>query len=205
MHSATTQLSEHSAAAKDAVEIFPDTEDEQIVNTAMIDYLTSITLNCKDVKGDWTLHRAAFIATNTQKPRKPKIYESRVDGYFKTYEGYKAAIIEVKPFIRSGKGPETGMQEASQMAAWISQEPPKSYQRDGTAKHEVFLTIATFDKAYVKYIRNERGQDPKAYSFLRVKQCGPFRVTSYKEVMVLSYLVLGFCRDVCATDGLVGR
>ncbi|EJT71723.1 hypothetical protein GGTG_10977 [Gaeumannomyces tritici R3-111a-1] len=211
--SATTQLSEHSAAGKDAVEIYPKAEDEQIVNTALIDYLISITITCKDVKGGWTLHRAAFIANNMQKSPYPKTYESRVDGYFQTWSGRKAAIIEVKPFIRSWDEPKIRMQEASQMAAWISQEPPESYQKGGKARrlliaqdrHEVFLTIATFDKAYVEYIRNEPNRNRSARTFLCLKQCGPFTITKCQDMKVLSYLVLGFCRAVCAPGGLVGR
>jgi hypothetical protein len=99
--------------------LHPATEDEQIVNTALILFLTEITLYF-DVRAKWSLHRKSFLFGKAGK----KAYEARVDGYLQTFHDNQIkAIVEVKPFIREKKILEIQMQEAAQMAAWISSNP----------------------------------------------------------------------------------
>jgi hypothetical protein len=82
---------------------FPDVVDEQIVNMALLLYLNTITIHCRRVQGEWTLHRHPFRLEST----KEKVYEARVDGYFQTYKDSEVkAIIELKPYLRSKKSRE---------------------------------------------------------------------------------------------------
>ncbi|KAI1287145.1 hypothetical protein F5Y03DRAFT_405770 [Xylaria venustula] len=101
-----------------------DIEDEQIVNTALIDYLNALAIHCKDLEADWTLHRLGFIARNNEGK---KSYEARVDGYLKSRNsGQPLVIVEVKPCSRKGNQNQIRMQESAQMAAWISHYPPQT-------------------------------------------------------------------------------
>jgi len=54
-----------------------------------------------------------------------KVYEARVNGVFQTRRSKELrAIVEVKPFLRLRKKDAIWMQEAGQVAAWISSYPP---------------------------------------------------------------------------------
>lgn len=98
---------------------FPPTEDEQIVNAALLLFLNAITLHFK-ISAKWSLHRKAFRFGNDNN----KIFEARVDGYLLcTADSRIKAIVEVKPYLRSGKSKDIKMQEAAQMTAWISSDP----------------------------------------------------------------------------------
>jgi len=96
-------------------------DDEQIVNAALVLFLNAITVHFK-IKADWTLHRRRFLYSTLDKK---KVYEARVDGFLRTRQDNEVkAILEVKPFIRSKMWEAIHMQEAAQMAAWISEHPP---------------------------------------------------------------------------------
>lgn len=99
-------------------------EDEQIVNTALILLLNAVTLH-KDTGSDWTLHRRRFILAGAD----TNVYEARVDGILKCVRGRVGAIVEVKPYLRINKLDAIRMQEAAQMAAWISSYPPEGEQQ----------------------------------------------------------------------------
>ncbi|KAI1735405.1 hypothetical protein F4680DRAFT_453092 [Xylaria scruposa] len=123
-------FSPHSPLSGDIAKTYPLIEDEQIVNTALLLYLNALTIHCKTIKGDWTIHRHPFVVKTTEKT---KVYEARVDGYLKRRaDGEVMALVEVKPFIRysdpSGDGQAVKMQETAQVAAWISQHPPKDLE-----------------------------------------------------------------------------
>ncbi|KAI1272510.1 hypothetical protein F5Y07DRAFT_403334 [Xylaria sp. FL0933] len=101
-----------------------DIQDEQIVNTALIDYLTALSIHCNDVEAHWTPHRLALLARNNSEE---KSYEARVDGYLKSHkDGQPLVIVEVKPCRRSKNRAQIRMQESAQMAAWINQHPPRT-------------------------------------------------------------------------------
>lgn len=103
------------------------TGDEQIINTALILFLTAITIHYAEVKGHWSLSRQAFCVANEFKG---KVYEARVDGIPRTGRDREVkAIIEVKPFLRSKDDTihdAIRIQEAAQMVAWISTHPPRN-------------------------------------------------------------------------------
>ena len=114
-------LSPISPLSNEEISFYKATIDEQIVNTALIVFLSALTLNCPAVKGSWSLHRAPFVAKDTSGN---KLYEARVDGYLINPRGEITAIVEVKPFLREKEKKRTiRIQEGGQMAAWISQYP----------------------------------------------------------------------------------
>lgn len=96
---------------------FPKTKDEQIVNTALIDFLNAFIIHLDDFPVEWTLYRKPFNAVF-----KSSEFEARTDGCLedstRTY-----AIVEVKPMMRRFKLEPILMQEAAQMVAWITSEP----------------------------------------------------------------------------------
>ena len=88
--------------------------DEQVVNAALIIYLTALTFQVPGVTAEWTLHRQAF--------RVGRLLEARVDGYLQAQDKTTPlAIVEVKPYVRSSGEAKIQMQETAQMAAWIHQ------------------------------------------------------------------------------------
>ncbi|RAK83884.1 hypothetical protein BO79DRAFT_276752 [Aspergillus costaricaensis CBS 115574] len=98
--------------------MYPQTKDEQIVNTALVDFLNALTVHFPEASG-WTLHRKSFKAEFTNGS-----YEARTDGYLKGGSGGRArALIEVKPMLREKKRIPICMQEAAQMVAWIKSDP----------------------------------------------------------------------------------
>lgn len=103
-------------------------EDEEFVNMAMVDFL--ITLSEDSGLGlAWTPSRRPFLVRNASVR---KVYEARVDGTLRQSDGEVRAIVEVKPFNRQRRPETIRMQEAAQMAAWISQHPPARQDKDTT-------------------------------------------------------------------------
>lgn len=93
--------------------------DEQIVNTAAINFLNALFIH-DDRPADWTAHRKQF-KFNSKSVR----FEARTDGHFQVHgQERSAAILEVKARTRlHDKGFRIEMQESAQMALWIFQEP----------------------------------------------------------------------------------
>lgn len=101
-------------------------EDEQIVNTALILLLDCLTIYHPDIrKGGfssprWTMKRLQL---------KCGTWEARTDGFL-TMPGSKEnirAILETKPFVRNQNLKGIQKQESAQMAAWISQCPDDKF------------------------------------------------------------------------------
>lgn len=99
-------------------------EDEQIVNMALILFLDCVTTHHpKVIKGgsnspSWTMKRLQL---------KFGSWEARTDGYLRT-PGDKEqvmAILETKPYVRQHNLDGIQKQESAQMAAWIYQFPEK--------------------------------------------------------------------------------
>lgn len=127
-------LQEISANRKDYGGKFDDAEDEQIVNSALVNLLNALWIN-KQRNGEWTMKRKEF-----------KFYSqgtgagfvARTDGHLRV--GNKsAAILEVKARLR----PENAigdhkieMQESAQMALWIAQEPHSHWASAGCTNAE---------------------------------------------------------------------
>ncbi|KAK2797046.1 hypothetical protein FQN50_009340 [Emmonsiellopsis sp. PD_5] len=101
--------------------IYRQTKDEQIVNTALVNFLSALTLHT-GLPNHWTLHRKSFKAYFTHAS-----FEARTDGYLKdTKPGGKVrALIEVKAVPRERKRKMICMQEAAQMVAWILSHPDR--------------------------------------------------------------------------------
>ncbi|KAI1748294.1 hypothetical protein F4782DRAFT_517965 [Xylaria castorea] len=187
--------------------VFKAIGDEQIVNTALIEYLNALAIHCTELKANWTLHRLQLVARDHQRA---KTYEARVDGYLRRrQDGRPLAIIEVKPFARRTKREAIRMQESAQMASWINQHrPPNMSQLRGTAhkirrllisqdRHWIYLNFAVFDASYVDYICDEQGIDLDAVSFLQMNEYGPFDVGNQLDMSRLGELVLGYALGEC--------
>jgi hypothetical protein len=60
---------------------------------------------------------------------------------------------------------------------------------------EVWLTFASFDKDYVKYLRNQKAKQ----SFPRMQRYGPYRISNAGEMERLPRIIVAFV--VRAGDG----
>lgn len=125
-------ISPQSPLTMDVARSLKDISDEQMVNIALLAYLDALLIHFPYLKVGWTPERRAF----TVKDRNTnKIYEARVDGFLRhRLDNEIIAIIEVKPCTRTINADAIRMQEAAQMAAWISQHPPTSSEHDRVVK-----------------------------------------------------------------------
>lgn len=72
--------------------LYPPTRDEQIVNAALVLFLSALTIHFPLSSG-WTLHRRVFTANFQTASLEP-----RTDGYLEDRRlGNVRALIEVKP------------------------------------------------------------------------------------------------------------
>ncbi|KAF2965604.1 hypothetical protein GQX73_g7965 [Xylaria multiplex] len=182
--------------------VFKAIQDEQIVNTALIEYLNALAIHCTELEANWTLHRLPLIARDHTGT---KTYEARVDGYLKSRQDEQPlAIMEVKPFTRKTKKAAIRMQESAQMASWINQYRPLNMsQLRATGekirrllisqdRHLIYLNFADFDASYVDYICDKQGININEVSFLRMNEYGPFDVGNQSAMSMLGELVLGY-------------
>ena len=122
--------------ASDATEmakLLVPTEDEQIVNTALIIFLTTITMHFTN-KVHWSLERKAFQVCAGM----DKMFEARVDGILRSGNGENddvLAIMEVKPCMRLLNRVNIRMQETAQMACWISSQSDSSLLSQTSGKY----------------------------------------------------------------------
>jgi hypothetical protein len=199
-------------------------EDEQIVNTALVNFLNAITIHHVRTV-EWTLHRKSFRIGE----RGGQGFEARVDGTLRRRGGEKEilAIVEVKSARRANFLSVIRMQEAAQMAAWISSCPEtaaknsdirndprhRSVHNNGHCllnfhannfsrrllisqdKEEIFLTFATFDGHYVDYITGKGREQFDQSSFLQMQTAGPFRTDSKAQMRAISVIVLAWALD----------
>ncbi|KAI0808758.1 hypothetical protein GGR55DRAFT_650718 [Xylaria sp. FL0064] len=191
---------DHSSPFVDPV-MLKDIQDEQIVNTALIDYLNALSIHCKALKSHWTLHRLALVARNNSKE---KSYEARVDGYLKSpRDGQPLVIAEVKPCRRWKNLRQIRMQESAQMAAWINEHPPRTQGQSrrlliSQDRDEIFLTFGQFDKNYVDYICHKT-KDVRVTSPLVMYEFGPFDVGEKTDMRVVREIVLAYALEACQT------
>ncbi|KAL9083923.1 MAG: hypothetical protein Q9165_008330 [Trypethelium subeluteriae] len=118
--SAESRLSAYSMQTRETALPLAPTEDEQIVNTALILFLTAVTMHFTG-EVDWTLKRRAFHVQR----HNDTVFEARVDGILRQRLETSSvlAIIEVKPVVRYTNSFRIRMQEAAQMASWICESP----------------------------------------------------------------------------------
>ncbi|RMD45099.1 hypothetical protein DV735_g44, partial [Chaetothyriales sp. CBS 134920] len=193
--SSPSELGDMSPISADMAINYKAIEDEQIVNTALVLFLNAVTLHYTNISSEWTLYRRPFTV---QKVNRQKVYEARVDGLLRS-KGSQAraqALIEVKPYVRRNN---TRMQEAAQMAAWIAEDPPRSYNQHPAEKHrrllisqnrhQIFVNVASFEGEYATYIR---GESKTTNSFLAITEYGPFDVTDRDHMKNLGIAMLAF-------------
>lgn len=105
-------------------------EDEQIVNTALMLFLDNVTIYHPNVKAEgsssprWTMKRLQLKCGS---------WEARTDGFLRMgSDGSKVrAILETKPHVRTRSLDAIQKQESAQMAAWICQSPNGNFSVSG--------------------------------------------------------------------------
>ncbi|CAH0056033.1 unnamed protein product [Clonostachys solani] len=172
-------------------------EDEQVVNSALISFLQSITLYHPYVQGEWDYFRHPFVMKSNLNA---KIYEARVDGLFRTYgSSNPRMIVEVKPFLRYLSFPvldKIRIQEGAQMASWIAQHPPVSKDRKTVFRrllisqdqNEIYITVASFRSSYINFVQGLGTGD----TFLEMEEFGPFSLQDPGLMEALSLTMLAF-------------
>ncbi|KIX04749.1 uncharacterized protein Z518_05619 [Rhinocladiella mackenziei CBS 650.93] len=197
-----------SPITKDRRREYPPTNDEQTVNSALVDFLEALTIRHVE-NASWNIERKAFELGD----KKDEGYEARVDGLLRRQsDGRVLAILEVKPCVRCHHQVDIRMQESAQMAAWISSYPDNSSTQTSANftrllvsqdRHQIFLTFATFDKSYVAYVsgnlkakvRQSNGSDSNP--FLKMNEFGPFDTKSESHMRCLGYYILAFTLQEC--------
>lgn len=99
----------------------PPSQDEQIVNTACVNFLDALSI-FDDRHADWSLHRKSFRFRS----KTGVTFQARTDGHLRRHGGNRSdAIIEVKARSRyySSTKSQIDMQQSAQMALWIFCEP----------------------------------------------------------------------------------
>ena len=121
---AAPMLSPWSAAKKGDQKVWhPPTEDEQIVNAALLNFLTAVTIAHPDACLRWCLARRVLQFVCKDETHGEVKYQARTDGYLRGQNHSPTyAIVEVKPYIRTNTA-RTIWQETAQMAAWIVEDP----------------------------------------------------------------------------------
>src|SRR5271156_2624486 len=93
--------------------LYPPTEDEQIVNAALLNFLTVVTIAHPNVCLRWCSARRALQFVCNAPNRGAVKYQARTDGYLRGLKQSQAyAIVEVKPYIRE-ENPRTRWQETA--------------------------------------------------------------------------------------------
>ncbi|RAL03103.1 uncharacterized protein BO80DRAFT_453317 [Aspergillus ibericus CBS 121593] len=152
---------------------YPRTKDEQIVNTALVDFLNAFIIHYK-LPVYWTLYRKPFIATFGN-----GAFEARTDGCLEDRASKTYAIVEVKPMLREREVVRISMQETAEMVAWIKCDPdPNDFSSSCGRRvlvsqdtHEIYLIFAEYGSDYVRYLNNALGPN-ETPGFLTMHQFG---------------------------------
>ncbi|CAH0038854.1 unnamed protein product, partial [Clonostachys rhizophaga] len=177
---------------------FDPIEDEQIVNTALLLFLQSLTVHYPKLDFTWSLKRYAFVLRDNNHQ---KVYEAQVDGLLRDDRTKEPKIIvEVKPFLREpipAVYAKIRMQETAQMAAWIAMHPPPlshtMHRRllVSQDREDIYLIVATFNDDYVQYISHRNSTPSKSTkSFLVMQEYGPFSVYNHDLMSQLGRTML---------------
>ncbi|RAK98449.1 uncharacterized protein BO80DRAFT_361507 [Aspergillus ibericus CBS 121593] len=169
--------------------MYPPTKDEQIVNTALLVFLDSITLHFNLSVG-WSLHRMALTAEFTNAK-----FEARTDGYLSDHSGDIKAIIEVKPMLRQKKKPQILIQESHQIVAGLLTDfrSPITQRRNkprliiSQDRQEIYISLAEYNADYITYLlTGEVRNNP----FLVMRQFGPWNTNSSGAMAELGPILL---------------
>ncbi|KAJ5812433.1 hypothetical protein N7474_008734 [Penicillium riverlandense] len=113
----TSNLPDHDTELEDSP--IEHTNDEQIVNEAMLEFLKAITMTIKGCLCKWTPGRAPFESMNFGKDT----MTARTDGFLRAFDRKLIpdvfAIVEVKCQSRSRNKPSVFWQESAEMMAWM--------------------------------------------------------------------------------------
>ncbi|KAL2814678.1 hypothetical protein BDW59DRAFT_177902 [Aspergillus cavernicola] len=188
-------------------ETFPRVSDENIVNSLLIGFASSVTFSIEGVKCHWTEERKGFkVADDTG----TKLYEARTDGHlFLSMNEDSKVIVEVKPATRA-RCPRVRMQETAQMVAWIHVE--RDIIRDkvndkfrrlliSQNRHEIYLIIAEYDAEYVDYITNPK-RDKKCNSFIKMNEYGPWDISNRNQVESIASIILAVTLQFSKGQGI---
>ncbi|RDL39095.1 uncharacterized protein BP5553_03435 [Venustampulla echinocandica] len=177
----------------------PIAEDEQIVNTAILLLLNTLTAYHPDLGigscMEWTMKRKVFRCGPS---------EARTDGFLRDARHTTRAILEVKPFVRGTNSRAIRMREAAQLAAWNFSEAPQKgttvqdsngifrrllISQDST---EIYLTISEFDQQYLDYITGLQQPPDQQRSFTYLVTMGPWFINKESHTRDLGSLLLAF-------------
>ncbi|PGH14494.1 hypothetical protein AJ79_02987 [Helicocarpus griseus UAMH5409] len=199
-HSSKSHSSDHEhqslsscliAHRRAALTLYPQTEDEQIVNLALILFLNSIAAHCTHAKADWTPVRKI-----SQTQLRNASFEARTNGFLRGPDNSVEAIVEVRPRVRSIRTLAIQIQEAAQMVSWIISDglraPNMSYYvLISQNRHQIFLTVADYSTEYVKYLKDEYDeQTPR--SFLKMRSFGLWEIYSPSHMDHLARILLAY-------------
>lgn len=113
------QSSKASPGYRPNNERYRKTADEQIVNTALLNFLKAITEHFEDISLRWTIQRRPFHAT----VKGEELYEARTDGCLADRSGKSiCSLVEVKTAERFDRLYDIFMQESAQIVAWLLNE-----------------------------------------------------------------------------------
>jgi hypothetical protein len=62
-------------------------------------------------------------------------------------------------------------------------------------RHEIYLTIGTYDLEYIVYVTKKDQKQGK--SFLHMKQYGPYNVTTPEHMMKIGLFLFAFAHQEC--------
>ncbi|KAI9768725.1 MAG: hypothetical protein M1840_004720 [Geoglossum simile] len=171
-------------------------DDEQIVNMALLLFLNSTTMNHPNVRSGWSPQRKVFKFGD--------LFEARTDGFLRTSQsGRVGAIIEVKRYLRGFNELRVQMQESAQMAAWIAANPSDRIEHNSSKwrllisqnHKEIYLTFAEYGteyEEYVKGINHDTTGNRETLSFLTMNRYGPWDVGEKPHMIDLAVVILGF-------------
>ncbi|KAE8343865.1 hypothetical protein BDV24DRAFT_149434 [Aspergillus arachidicola] len=144
--------------------LYPPTKDEEIVNSTLLDFANALLAH-HPLQNKWSLHRVPLTVTF-----KKASFQARTDGYLHDRKtGKIRALVEIR------------IQETAQMRSRriiVSQD-----------RHEIFLTVAVFDEAYVKYLKKPLPPNTKP-SYLVMEEFGPWSIWSADHMAEMGEILL---------------
>ncbi|KAK2755018.1 hypothetical protein FQN54_006546 [Arachnomyces sp. PD_36] len=186
-----TEHSEHSAADPKANPgMYTPSPGEDFVNAAALCFLGTLTDLCNDVTLRWEIMHHTFVtelgaATITAITDGRLVSKERRDVH---------SIVEVKPHVLLHKADNVLMQMGMEMLGWIldcevNKRPKRRYFMVSQHRHEMFVTVAKFDRKYMTYLQDERKVDPKD-SFLDLYCFGPFNIFDSRHMFTFGRIIL---------------
>ncbi|RAK98447.1 uncharacterized protein BO80DRAFT_427291 [Aspergillus ibericus CBS 121593] len=169
--------------------MYPPTKDEQIVNTALLVFLDSLTLHFNLSVG-WSLHRMALTAEFTDVK-----FQARTDGYLADRSGDIKAIIEVKPVLRQRKEAQIHIQESHQIVASLLDDYKSPIlQRRGKPRliisqdrQQIYISLAEYNDDYITYLQTGGVHNNP---FLVMHQFGPWDTNNSSAMAELGPILL---------------